>query len=117
MQISLALRLLVLAALSSICGCVSHEGREQTAERHRMLFQEPFINLNDWHLEGQTDRITIASPGELRLACRSKMGQIGAMAFCRRDFPDHVAIEYDLVVEQHNGLLITFVAMQGVHGE
>jgi hypothetical protein len=93
-------------------GCSSHR-----AETNRVLFHDPFVNLDQWHLEGQTEGVTIAAPGELRLACRSKMGMVGAMAFCRRDFPDRIAIEYDLIVEQHKGLLITFVAMQGVHGE
>jgi len=93
-------------------GCASNR-----AEPNHVVFREPFNNFDQWHLEGQTEGITIPTPGELRLACRSKMGQVGAMAFCRRDFPDHIAIEYDLIVEQHNGLLITFVAMQGVNGE
>src|SRR3954452_10379724 len=102
----------VLLPLLAGLGCASHQ-----AERTHVLFHEPFNNLNEWHLEGQTDGITIARPAELRIECQSKMGMVGAMAFCRRDFPDHIAFEYDLVVERHNGLLITFVAMRGVNGE
>ena len=82
-----------------------------------LLFEDKLENLDRWHLEGLIDAITIPSPGELRLACESTMGMIGAMAFCGQDFPDNICIEYDLVVENHNGLLITFVAMQGLNGE
>jgi hypothetical protein len=81
------------------------------------LFEDSFQGLDHWHLEGQTEAITIPSPGTMRLDCQSKMGFVGAMAFCRRDFPDNIAIEYDLVVENHNGLLITLVAMTGLVGE
>src|SRR3954469_25088839 len=83
----------------------------------KVLLDEHFNNLDRWHLEGQKQAISIPSPGQLRLACESTMGQVGAMAFCKQDFPDDICIEYDLIVENHNGLLITFVAMQGVHGE
>ena len=82
-----------------------------------VLLDEHFHNLDRWHLEGQKEAISIPAPGQLRLACESTMGQVGAMAFCKQDFPDNIAIEYDLVVENHNGLLITFVSMQGNHGE
>lgn len=83
-----------------------------------LLFEEKFENLENWHLEGLKAGVSIPKAGELRLACEgSKQGSVGAMAFCKRDFPDNIAIEYDLVVENHSGLLITFVAMQGVDGQ
>jgi len=83
-----------------------------------VLLDENFRNLDRWHVEGLKDGVTITKAGEMRLACDgSKQGSVGAMAFCRQDFPDNVAIEYDLIVENHNGLLITFLAMQGVNGE
>lgn len=82
-----------------------------------MLFEEKFHNLDHWHLEGLKDGITIAEPGELRLDCKSKMGMVGAMAFCKQDFPDNIAIEYDFMVENHDGLFITFVAMTSLEGK
>jgi hypothetical protein len=81
------------------------------------LLEENFASLDRWHLEGLTQGVSLRD-GALRLACEgSRQGQEGVMAFCKQDFPDGIAIEYDLLVENHNGLLITFVAMQGVHGQ
>ena len=106
------LALALLTILLAGCSAAPRVTREKS-----VLFQDDFSNLNNWHLEGQTAAITIPSTGTLRLDCQSKMGFVGAMAFCRRDFPDNIAIEYDLIVENHNGLLITFVAMTGLNGE
>jgi hypothetical protein len=54
----------------------------------------------------------------MRLACEgSQQGAVGTMAFLKETFPDNIAIEYDLLVENHNGLLITFIAMTGLKGE
>lgn len=81
------------------------------------LFEDNFRDLAAWHLEGRVEGVSVSN-GVLRLDCTgSQQGGIGAMAFTKRDFPDHIVIEYDLVVEQTNGLLITFVAMQGTNGE
>src|SRR5258708_5464674 len=80
-----------------------------------LLLEENFENLDRWHLEGLTDGASVAG-GELRLDCKSKMGMHGVMAFCKQDFPDDIAIEYDFVVEHHNGLFITFVAMTDTSG-
>src|SRR4051812_19180752 len=82
-----------------------------------LLFEEPFANLDHWHLEGKTDGASLTGRGELRLDCKSKMGFEGVMAFCRQDFPDNVAIAYDFLCERHNGLFITFVAMTGTDGQ
>src|SRR5687768_17504876 len=82
-----------------------------------VLLEENFANLDRWPLEGRTEGVSIAG-GQLRLACEgSQQGAVGTMAFLKQDFPDNIAIEYDLVVENHNGLLITFVAMTGLKGE
>jgi len=94
------------------------EYREREQGATGLLLEESFANLNNWHLEGLTAGATIPVPGTLRLACDgSQQGGVGVMAFCKSDFPDNIRIEYDLLVENHNGLLITFVAMQGLHGE
>src|SRR4051794_33890223 len=105
-----------LAFVFLFSGCISGNSNHNKPEDH-VLLDEKFQNLDRWHLEGQKEAISIPEPGQLRLACESTMGQVGAMAFCKEDFPDNIAIEYDLVVENHNGLLITFVAMKGVNGE
>jgi hypothetical protein len=81
------------------------------------LFEDGFQNLHAWHLEGRVEGVS-ASNGVLRLDCTgSQQGGVGAMAFCKQDFPDNILIEYDLVAEHTNGLLINFVAMQGTNGE
>ena len=83
----------------------------------KALFEEDFKNLDRWHLEGRTEGVSIAE-GQLRLACEgSQQGAVGTMAFVKESFPDNIAIEYDLVVENHNGLLITFIAMTGLKDE
>lgn len=83
----------------------------------RILFEENFKDLGDWHHEG-TGRIFISEPGILRIECiGSQQGAVGAQAFCRQNFPDSIAIEYDLKVLTNNGLIINFVAMQGLAGE
>lgn len=96
---------------------------EQTMARlephGQVLYEEPFANLDNWHHEGQGElRLDADEPSTLRLEIvGSKQGAEGSMAFCRTDFPDHIALEYDLKVLTPNGLVITFVAMQGLHGE
>jgi hypothetical protein len=57
-------------------------------------------------------------PGPLRLECvGSQQGGAGAHAFCLKDFPDGIAVEYDLKVLTKNGLVITFLAIKGSKGE
>jgi hypothetical protein len=108
-----ALLIAIMAAASTTAPTTT---TTTTAPGGAVLFQEEFKNLDRWHLEGLKDGASVAD-GELRLDCKSKMGQHGVMAFCRQDFPDNIAIEYDLFVEQHNGLFITFIAMTGLNGE
>jgi len=83
-----------------------------------VLFQDDFTTgLDHWHHEG-AGRIHVPEPGTLRIECiGSRQGGAGCQAFCRRDFPDGIAVEYDLLVERSNGLVITFVAMRGLEGE
>jgi hypothetical protein len=82
-----------------------------------VLLEEDFKTLDRWHLEGRSEGVSI-NDGQLRLACEgSQQGAVGTMAFLKESFPDHIAIEYDLVVENHDGLLITFIAMTGLKGE
>ena len=82
-----------------------------------ILFEDAFEDLDQWHLEGNKGAC-IVEPGVMRLDCTgSRQGGVGCMAFCRVDFPDHVAVEYDLLVRQSNGLVITFLALRGPGGE
>jgi hypothetical protein len=108
---------LFCAALGLLVGCAAADPRNGGAMETGVLFQEKFDNLDRWHLEGKTDGASVLPGGQLRLDCKSKMGYEGVMAFCRQDFPDDIAIEYDFLCEKHNGLFITFVAMKGVNGE
>src|SRR5215207_8009685 len=88
-----------------------------TTSPAKVLIEENFANLDRWHLEGMTQGVSISN-SQMRLACEgSQQGAVGTMAFLKETFPDDIAIEYDLVVENHNGLLITFIAMTGLKGE
>ena len=85
----------------------------------KVLLEEKFENLEGWRHEGG-GRMALddKEPGTLRLECLgSKQGGAGAQAFCLKDFPDGVAIEYDLKVLTKNGLVITFLAIKGAKGE
>jgi len=96
---------------------ISQASGELIEPKGRVLFEAKFTDLSNWHHEGG-GRIFIPEPGVLRVECiGSQQGGIGAQAFCRQDFPDSIAIEYDLKVLTNNGLLITFVAMKGLEGE
>ena len=84
---------------------------------NQVLFEDDFATLERWHLEG-IGAVTLPEPGTMRLDCTGgAQGGAGCMAFCREDFPDGIAVEYDLLVRQSNGLVITFVAMRGLNGE
>lgn len=83
-----------------------------------VLFEEPFKDLANWRHEGRGElKLDAGEPGVMRLECiGSRQGAAGCQAFCVKDFPDHIAIEYDLKVLTQNGLVITFVAARGVDG-
>jgi hypothetical protein len=85
----------------------------------KVLFEEKFANLDGWRHEGGGEmKLDKEEPGTLRLECvGSAQGKVGAQAFCLKDFPDGVAVEYDLKVLTKNGLVITFLAMKGAKGE
>lgn len=84
----------------------------------QILLKENFENLDRWHLEGHTHGVSLAGDGWLRLDCTgSAQGGVGVHAFLKDDLPDQICLEYDLFTEEKNGLLITFLGMQGITGE
>ena len=83
----------------------------------KVLYEESFDSLDNWHHEGG-GMLTQPEPGVMQLNCvGSRQGRAGCMAFCRKDFPDNIRIEYDLKALTTNGLVITFIAAQGRRGE
>jgi hypothetical protein len=92
---------------------------ELIAPRGKVLFEENFKDLANWRHEGDgAMKLDKEEPGTLRLEClESRQGGAGAQAFCLKDFPDGIAVEYDLKVLTRNGLVITFVAIKGSQGE
>ena len=60
-----------------------------------VLYEDNFADLANWCVEGLVTGVTIID-GALRLDCTgSRQGGVGCMAFCRRDFPDRIAVDYD----------------------
>jgi hypothetical protein len=114
--------LALISFAAAACHCGYWEAFAQNAgkliePRGRVLFEEHFKDLDNWHHEG-TGRIFIPESGLLRIECiSSQQGDMGTQAFCRLDFPDSIAIEYDLKVLTNYGLIITFVAMMGLEGQ
>ena len=86
--------------------------------RGAVIFEDNFRNLDNWHPEGAISGVSVPEQGIMRLDCTgSQQGGVGCMSFCRKDFPDSICIEYDLYVEEKNGLVITFIGMQGLDGQ
>jgi len=92
-----------------------------------VLFADDFAyGLGKWRHEG-IGRLEIVAHEQanrhalgraLRIDCTgSQQGGAGCHAFCVEDFPDGIALEYDLFVHERNGLFITFIAMCGLRGE
>jgi hypothetical protein len=82
-----------------------------------ILFSDSFENLTNWHHEG-LGSLTQPEENLMQLNCvGSAQGGIGCMAFCREDFPDSIRIDFDIRILTTNGLVITFVASRGRHGE
>jgi len=99
-------------------GCNNRHSNAAIEGTGDMIYQDNFANLDNWHFEGLVSGVTNPLPGVMRLDCSgSKQGEAGCMSFCRRDFPDNINIEYDMYVEEKNGLVITFIGMQGINGE
>ncbi len=91
---------------------------EKIVPAGKVLYEDGFQDLRNWHLEGLREGVSLSGDGQMRLDCSgSKQGGVGCMAFCTREFPDDICVEYDLFVEEKNGLVITFVAMRGLGGE
>lgn len=120
----LALFLLSVMAGVTALGCAGPPAPSAVGDQGRalsktgnVLFTESFNNLENWYHEGP-GRISIEEPGTMRLELYgSKQGGAGCHAFCRRDFPDRIAVEYDMKVLTSDGLIIAFIGMAGLNGE
>lgn len=103
--------------------CSSNEQQKQTTNeldipRGKIIFEDNFKNLENWHAEGFAEGVTRLKPGTMRLDCSgSEQGGIGCMAFCKKDFSDSICIEFDFYMEEKNGLVIVFCGMKGLNGE
>jgi hypothetical protein len=86
-------------------------------DNRELLHADDFADFSRWHHEGAGE-IAPAPGGGMRLHCfGSRQGGPGCMAFFRPDLPDHLAVEYDIVVRSHGGLVINYLAMRGLGGE
>ena len=84
----------------------------------RTLFVENFLNLEHWHLEGHTSGVSLLNDGWLRLDCTgSKQGGVGVHAILTKEMPDSICVKFDLLIEEKNGLLITFLGLKGLNGQ
>lgn len=109
---------LAILARSAFGAEKSQESTEKLQATGKVLFEDKFDNLDNWHPEGIVKGVTLAEPGVMRLDCTgSQQGGQGCMAFCKKDFPDNICVEFDFFMEKNNGLAITFIAMKGVKGE
>ena len=82
-----------------------------------IIFEDNFKNFDNWHHEG-IGNLTQPEANLMQLNCvGSGQGKVGCMAFCKKDFPANISIEYDLKVLTTAGLMITFIACQGRNGE
>jgi hypothetical protein len=74
-------------------------------------------DFSNWHHEGG-GTVQHSPNEEMRLHCAlSRQGAEGTMMFFRPDLPDHIAVEYDITIRSHGGLVINFLAMRGLDGE
>ncbi len=81
------------------------------------LHRDDFANFDNWHHEG-IGEIKHSPDGGMRLHCfGSKQGGQGCMAFFRPTLPDQIAIDYDMTVRSHGGLVINYLAIRGLNGE
>ena len=81
-----------------------------------LIYSDDFHNLSDWHTEGEGEVFVEAGAMHIH-RIGGRQGGIGCHAFCREDFPDTIALEYELLVRESDGLLITFLAFRGLNGE
>jgi len=84
----------------------------------KVLFEENFADLKNWrHEGGHKLLLDDKEKGALRLECiGSGQGKRGTQAFCLKDFPDGIAVEFDFKALTKKGLLLCFVAMKGIDG-
>ncbi len=81
------------------------------------LHRDDFADLTAWHHEG-IGALAPLPGGGMRLHCLgSGQGGRGCMAFFRPSLPDAVAVEYEIVVHSHGGLVINYLALRGLKGE
>lgn len=91
--------------------------QKQTAIKGTLIYQDSFKNLSNWHHEG-IGFLSQPQKNIMQINCvGSAQGGAGCMAFCKKEFPDSIIIEYDLRVLTTNGLVINFIASQGRRGE
>ena len=82
-----------------------------------LLHKDNLAELSAWHHEG-AGRMERLDGGGMRLHCLAgKQGGQGCIAFFRPTLPDQIAIEYDLTVRSHGGLVINYIAIRGLGGE
>lgn len=81
------------------------------------LHSDAFTSLENWHHEGIGELVKLPQGG-MQLHCHgSRQGAEGCMAFFRPTLPDHIAVEYEMVVHSHGGLVINYLAIRGLRGE
>lgn len=86
-------------------------------ENQEPLHEDNFSDFANWHHEG-VGKIDAAPDGGMRLHCSgSRQGREGCMAFFRPHLPDHIAVEYDITIRSHGGLVINYIAIRGLNGE
>lgn len=82
-----------------------------------LLHADDFHDFSQWHHEG-IGEIAAAPDGGMRLHCLgSRQGREACMAFFRPTLPDQIAVEYDVRIRSHGGLMINYLAMRGLNGE
>lgn len=87
-------------------------------ENIELLHSDDFADFGNWHHEGIGGLQPGPEAGSMRLHCPgSKQGGQGCMAFFRPTLPDQIAVEYDLTVRRHSGLVINYIAIRGLKGE
>jgi hypothetical protein len=86
-------------------------------ENRDLLHSDDFETFDNWHHEGAGE-IQSSPHGGMRLHCfGSRQGREGCMAFFRPTLPDGIAVEYEITVRSHGGLVINYVAIRGLNGE
>ena len=86
-------------------------------ENIELIHQDDFNDFSAWHHEG-IGEIAPAPDGGMRLHCHgSAQGGRGCMAFFRETLPDQIAVEYDVIIRSHGGLLINYLAIRGLNRE